>query len=55
MSEPWGTIQDMFEGPAKPPQECPDPEACLELHNETGHHYGCECAACLYEYWMLKQ
>jgi hypothetical protein len=27
---------------------------CERLHNETGHHYGCECSECMREYWMLK-
>ena len=34
--------------------ECPDPESCDEFHNETGHHYSCECDDCMFEYWMLK-
>ncbi|MHC4372424.1 MAG: hypothetical protein ACYSW8_32885, partial [Planctomycetota bacterium] len=41
----------------KSPKErtCPDPENCQELHNETEHHYGCECGDCMYEYWLLKR
>lgn len=31
-----------------------DSEDCLRFHNETGHHYGCECVDCMQEYWMLK-
>lgn len=54
MSEPYGRPPDMFERDSKAKQECPDPETCVEFHNETGHHYGCECAGCLYEYWSLK-
>ena len=30
-------------------------DQCLRHHNETGHHYGCECGACMHEYWMLKR
>jgi len=29
-------------------------DECERLHNETGHHYGCECGECMREYWMLK-
>lgn len=34
-------------------EPCPD-EECDRLHNENGHHYGCECSECMREYWMLK-
>jgi hypothetical protein len=33
---------------------CPDPEECEEMHNESTHHYGCECRDCMQEYWLLK-
>lgn len=40
---------------------CPNWETCEEIHNPvseedgTEHHYGCECDACMYYYWMLKR
>ena len=54
MSDPVD-LRDLFSGGVHPePQECDDPEICVDFHNETGHHYDCECAACVYEYWCLK-
>ena len=47
-------LRDLFSDTDAVPLECPNPETCKEIHNESGHHYGCECGACLYEYWMLK-
>ena len=37
------------------PDECHEPETCNKLHNESGHHYGCECHVCMQEYWQLKR
>lgn len=28
---------------------------CQALHNENGHHYGCDCVACLHESWRCKR
>jgi len=36
------------------PLICHNPETCTKMHNETDHHYGCECEACMVEYWLLK-
>ena len=32
---------------------CTNPK-CTKLHNQTGHHYGCDCWECMHEYYELK-
>ena len=64
MSGPY-TARDLWPGCAEPYYpgaqilRCPDPENCTEMHmeheeDEVPHHYGCECGACVHEYWLLK-
>ena len=31
------------------------PKPTTDLHNMTGHVYGCECLECMQEYWLLKR
>ena len=33
----------------------PDSANCDELHNDNGHHYGCECDGCMEFYRSLKR
>ena len=33
---------------------CTSP-TCKKLHNQTGHHYGCDCWDCMVEYYELKR
>ena len=63
MGEPYSiSIREMFDTPdGYSPLICPDPENCMEMHNEEepggedgAHHYGCECGWCMYIYWTLK-